>query len=175
MNTTTTASPLLESRPAQPYMGIRLRANGEAEFRAAADAGFPELFGWLGHNNLQPAGPPMIRYYALDENGFPTAFELGVPVSQPVDGDGRVERLELPAGEYAVLVHVGPYRHDDVPDLRAARDRLLAWAANEGIEIAVEEAGGSVTFAACVERYLNDAINEPDWTKWQTELAYLTS
>ena len=43
-------APLLESREAQPYMGIRLRANGEAEFRSAVDAGFPELFGWLGRN-----------------------------------------------------------------------------------------------------------------------------
>jgi hypothetical protein len=40
--------PRIESRPAQPYMGIRLRAVGEAEFRSAVDAGFPELFGWLG-------------------------------------------------------------------------------------------------------------------------------
>jgi effector-binding domain-containing protein len=168
-------APLLESREAQPYMGIRLRAKGEAEFRDAVDAGFPELFGWLGRNNLTPAGAPLIRYYELDAAGFPTDFEIGAPVAHPVDGDGRIVATELPAGEYAVLVHVGPYTHDEVPDLRAARERLLAWADGEGIEIARSERGGAVTFDACIETYLTDASREPDWTKWETELAYLVA
>ena len=164
----------MESRPAQPYMGIHFRTQGEAEFRAAADNGFSELFAWLASRNLQPAGAPMIRYYALDDDGFPTDFELGAPVAQAVDGDGRVERRELPAGEYAVLVHVGPFRHEEVPDLRAARERLLAWTRDEGMEVAVEEVSGSLTFSACIESYLTGP-DEPDWTRWQTELAYLTS
>jgi effector-binding domain-containing protein len=170
-----TAKPLLESRQAQGYVGIRLRANGEAEFRSAVDAAFPELFAWLGDRGVTPAGAPMIRYYALDGDGFPTDFEIGAPVAQRAEGDGRVEPSELPEGEYAVLVHVGPYTHDEVPDLRAARERLLAWADEEGIEIAGEDRGGALTFAACVESYLTDASREPDWTKWETELAYLTA
>jgi effector-binding domain-containing protein len=170
-----TQQPLLEPREAQPYLGIRYRTKGEAGFRHAADSGFPELFEWLGRRRLAPAGAPMIRYYELDADGWPIDFELAVPVAQRADGDGRVEPAELPAGEYAVLVHVGPYRHDSVPDLRAARERLLAWAADEGIEIASEERGGAVTFAACVESYLNGPAEEPDWTKWETELAYLTT
>jgi len=112
--------------------------------------------------------------FRYQDDTHASAFELGAPVVQPVDGDGRIERRELPAGEYAVLVHVGPYRRDEVPDLRAARERLLLWAAHEGIEIAVEQAGGALTFAACIESYLTGR-NEPDWTRWQTELAYLTS
>jgi effector-binding domain-containing protein len=170
-----TDKPLLESRGTQPYLGIRMQASGEAGFRSAVDAGFPELFGWLGHRGVVPGGAPMIRYYELDAAGFPTDFELAVPVAQPPDGDGRVVASELPPGEYAVLVHVGPYTHDSVPDLRAARERLLAWADEEGIEVASEERGGAVTFAACVESYLTDASREPDWTRWETELAYLTA
>ncbi|MET0927467.1 MAG: GyrI-like domain-containing protein [Solirubrobacterales bacterium] len=168
-------APLLESREAQPYMGIRLRANGEAEFRSAVDAGFPELFGWLGRNGVVPDGAPMIRYRELDADGFPTDFELGAPVATAAEGSGRVAAGELPAGDYAVLVHVGPYTHDEVPDLRAARERLTDWAAAEGVELAREESGGAVSFAACVESYLTDASREPDWTRWETELAYLTA
>ena len=170
-----TDKPLLESRERQPYMGIRLRANGEAEFRHAADTGFPELFGWLGEQGIAPAGAPMIRYRALDADGFPTDFDIGAPVARAVEGNGRIGPGELPAGDYAVLVHVGPYRHEDVPDLRAARERLVAWAEAEGLELAREESGGAVTFAACVESYLTDASREPDWTKWETELAFLTT
>jgi effector-binding domain-containing protein len=169
-------APLLESREAQKYVGIRLRANGEAEFRTGVDSGFPELFGWLAENAVTPAGAPMIRYYELDAAGFPTEFDIGVPVEAASrSGNGRVGAGELPAGDYAVLVHIGPYTHETVPDLRAARERLLAWAAEEGLELAREERGGAVTFAACVERYLTDASREPDWTKWETELAYLTT
>jgi effector-binding domain-containing protein len=169
-------APLLESRESQPYVGIRGQAHGEAEFRAAVDAGFPELFGWLGENEVAPAGAPMIRYYELGADGFPTDFELAAPVAAPPSqGNGRVAGGELPAGDYAVLVHVGPYTHDEVPDLRAARARLLDWAADEGVELAREERGGAVTFAACIESYLTDASREPDWRKWETELAYLTA
>jgi effector-binding domain-containing protein len=170
-----TDKPLLESREAQPYMGIRLRAQGEAEFREAADTGFPELFGWLRDHGVAPVGAPMIRYRALDGDGFPTDFEVGAPVAQPVAGTGRVAAGELPAGDYAVLVHVGPYTHEEVPDLRRARERLLAWADEEGLELAREESGGAVTFAACIESYVLGALDEPDWTKWETELAYLTT
>jgi effector-binding domain-containing protein len=168
-------APMLESRHAQPYLGIHLRADGEADFRKAADTGFPELFGWLQQHGIAPAGAPMIRYRALDAHGFPTDFEVGAPVAEPVGASGRIAARELPAGDYAVLVHVGPYNHDEVPDLHAARERLLAWAQNEGLELAREERRGAVTFAACIESYLKGALEEPDWTKWETELAYLTA
>jgi effector-binding domain-containing protein len=171
-----TTTPLLESRESQPYVGIRMQAGGEAAFRAAVDAGFPELFGWLARTRVAPAGAPMIRYYALDAEGFPTDFELDAPVAAaPANGGERVAAGELPAGDYAVLVHVGPYTHEEVPDLRAARERLLAWAEGEGLELAREERGGAVTFAACIESYLTDASREPDWRLWETELAYLTA
>lgn len=170
-----TNAPLLESRRAQPYLGIHLRANGEAEFRKAADSAFPELFGWLDQNSIAPAGAPMIRYRALDADGFPTDFEVGAPVAESVEGNGRIAARELPPGDYAVLVHVGPYNHDEVPDLHAARERLLAWAEEEGLELAREERGGVVIFAACIESYVKGALEEPDWTKWETELAYLTA
>ena len=170
-----TNAPLLESRHAQPYLGIHLRANGEADFRQAADTGFPELFGWLHENDIAPGGAPMIRYRALDADGFPTDFEVGVPVTEPVEGNGRIAARELPAGDYAVLVHVGPYNHDELPDLHAARERLLGWAEDQGLGLAREERGGAVTFAACIESYVKGAVEEPDWTKWETELAYLTA
>ena len=32
----------------------------------------------------------------------------------------------------------------------------------------MEQAGGALTFAACIESYLTDASSEPDWTRWQT-------
>jgi effector-binding domain-containing protein len=71
--------------------------------------------------------------------------------------DGTPGAAALPAGRYAVLLHVGPFR-----GLAAAREALLAWG--EGIEWDPRVA---------LERYLTNPREEADSSKWQTELAYL--
>jgi effector-binding domain-containing protein len=79
----------------------------------------------------------------------------------------------LPAGRYATLVHVGPYNSAEVPDLNAARAELLGWAREQGAELDSSKTAQGTAFEACVERYFTDASREPDWSKWETELAYL--
>jgi effector-binding domain-containing protein len=167
--------PRIEERPASPYIGIHARVAGEAEFRRAVDRGFPELFGWLGENDVAPAGPPFIRYLELDAHDEPTEIELGVPVASDRPVDGRLQRGVLPAGQYATLLHVGPYNSATVPDLAAARAELLRWADEHDIELDASKADGGTSFRACVEHYITDPRSEPDSSKWQTELAYLTA
>jgi len=76
--------PRLEQRAAQTYVAIPAHVTTEAEFRRAADSGFPDLFGWLRGNGVEPAGPPFIRYLTLDANGEPLDLELAVPVDAGV-------------------------------------------------------------------------------------------
>jgi effector-binding domain-containing protein len=78
-------------------------------------------------------------------------------------GDERVRADSLPAGRYLTLMHVGPYRSETAPDLAVTRERLIRWAAQEGI----------VHSPWWVERYLIGPMEEPDFTKWETEFAYL--
>ena len=73
----TETEPQLRRRAAQPYLAIHARVSTEAEFRRAADIGFPELFGWLGEHGVEPAGPIFIRYSADSDE-----IELGVPVAR---------------------------------------------------------------------------------------------
>ncbi|MCA1656781.1 MAG: GyrI-like domain-containing protein, partial [Actinobacteria bacterium] len=108
----------------------------EAEFRRAADRGFPELFGWLAEHGVEPAGPLFIRYVEVDEAGDPLDIELGVPVATGVQGDGRIEPGVLPAGRWATYLHVGPYNHATEPDLAAGRATLRAWADAQGLACA---------------------------------------
>jgi effector-binding domain-containing protein len=68
----------------------------------------------------------------------------------------------LPPGRYATLVHVGPYRHETEPDLATARAALLGWIENQGL-----------TPGTYMERYRVGPVEERDWTKWETELAFL--
>jgi effector-binding domain-containing protein len=167
--------PRVEERPAAPYLGIHARVSGEAEFRRAVDRGFPNLFGWLGENGVTPAGPPFIRYLALDDEDEPIEIELGVPVDSAPDTDGGLRAGALPAGQYATLLHVGPYNSSTEPDLAAARAELRSWAEQQGVELERSEGGGGTRFRACVEHYITDPRREPDPSKWETELAFLTA
>ena len=167
--------PLLEERAAQPYLGIAARVTGEAEFRSAVDRGFPELFGWLRENDVEPSGPPFIRYLELDGEGEPLEIELAVPTAAARAGNGQIRADALPAGRYATFLHIGPYRSADVPDLASARAELLDWAERQGIELERATSDRGTRFRACVERYITDPSRESDWSKWKTELAYLTT
>ena len=155
----TELEPQLQQRAAQPYLAIHARVSSEAEFRHAADTGFPELFGWLGEHGVEPAGPIFIRYSADSDD-----IELGVPVAPGVAGDERVRAGELPAGRWATFVHVGPYRSETEPDLAAGRATLEAWADAQGL------ARGDY-----VEHYVKGPVEEPDHARWETELACLTT
>lgn len=70
---------------------------------------FDELHGELSGAGLTPAGPDGALY-------FSDFFELGlgkvvafVPITGDADPKGRSERLDLPAADFAVLVHEGPF------------------------------------------------------------------
>lgn len=167
--------PKIEQRAEQPYAGIAGEAADEAEFRNFVDRSFPELFRWLGSRGVTAAGPPFIRYLELSRDGQPLRFELGVPTDGAGEGGGPVHAGALPAGRYAVLVHVGPYSHAEVADLSEARAALAAWADREGITLDSSLTERGTAFASNVERYVTDASREPDWTKWETELAQLVA
>ena len=155
----TELEPHLQRRAAQPYLAIHAHVRSEAEFRRAADTGFPELFAWLGEHGVEPGGPIFIRYAADSDD-----IELGVPVAPGVSGDERVQAGELPAGRWATFVHVGPYRSETDPDLAAGRATLEAWADAQGL-----------TRGDYVEHYVKGPVEEPDHARWETELASLTT
>jgi effector-binding domain-containing protein len=165
--------PKIESRAEQPYVGIAAEAGNEAEVRGAVDRAFPELFRWLGGRGIDRSGPPFIRYLELSHNGQPLRFELGVPTETAPDADGPVQAGTLPAGRYLTYLHIGPYTHAEVPDLDAARSLLTAWAEREGVTLESAATPRGTAFEANVEYYRTDASREPDWSRWETELARL--
>jgi DNA gyrase inhibitor GyrI len=167
--------PSIEQRPEQSYAAIAGEAANEAEFRGFVDKAFPQLFGWLGSQDIEPAGAPFIRYLEVSREGQPLRFELAAPTRGAPEADGPVQAGELPAGRYATLLHVGPYRHAAVADLSDARARLSAWAEREGVSLRSQSTAAGVAYEASLERYLTDVSREPDWSTWETELACLIS
>jgi effector-binding domain-containing protein len=162
--------PSIELRPSQPYLGIAGRVTDGVP--AFVDKAFPELFRWLGEHGVEPTGPPFIRLRELDADGEPLELEVGAPVNGDAPGDERVRAESLPAGRYLIMRHVGPYRSETAPDLAAARERLIGWAAERGIVYSRQTDGGRMLPCA-LERYLTGPPAEPDFTKWETEFAYL--
>ena len=163
--------PQIQQRDALPYLAIRREVTNGVP--AVVDRAFPQLFAWLGEHGIEPAGPPFIRYLEVDDAGEPLEIEAAAPVANDAQqSDDTVRADSLPAGRYATLVHQGPYRHDDVADLGDAQAALRTWTEQQGITTGRASERG-LSLAACVEHYKVGPPMEWDWTKWETELAYL--
>ena len=155
----------LQQRAAITYAAIRVRLT-LGELGPALAKLWPEVSAWLDERGIMPAGRPLIRYHVID---MPKVeISVGRPIESGPVGDGRVEVGELPAGRYAVLVHVGPYE-----GLVQANADLQSWAVNHGV--ALDGCDGSPGWGGRVEFYLTDPVDDPDPLAWRTEVAYLTS
>ena len=162
--------PQIQQRDEQRYLAIRREVtNG---IPAVVDQAFPQLFAWLGQHGVEPAGPPFIRYLEVDANGEPLEIEVAAPVTGDAPEDDTVRADTLPAGRYAALLHTGPYRSEDVRDLGDAHAALRSWTEQQGIVTGRPSERGS-SLPCCVEHYRIGPPMEQDWTKWETELAYL--
>jgi effector-binding domain-containing protein len=164
--------PQIQQRDEQPYLAIRSEVtNGIA---AVVDRSFPQLFGWLGEHGVTPSGPPFIRFREVDHDGEPLEIEVAAPISGGADppADDTVRAGTLPAGRYATVLHVGPYSHESLPDLGDAQAALRDWTGQQGIVTGRPSERGS-SLPCCVEHYRIGPPMERDWTKWETELAYL--
>jgi hypothetical protein len=113
-----------------------------------------------------PAGPPFFRYHVIDMEGQ-LHVEAGVPVASPVaEDDGDVRGGTLPAGRFAVMTHTG------APEtLIAATSAPLDWAGARGLAWGVSQTDAGERWGCRLESYLTDPVQQPDTSKWQTELA----
>jgi len=109
---------------------------------------FERLFGWLGMKGL--ISPAMKSYgIYLDDPDSVAEAELRsaacatIPNMDTIDLPEGFERKSVPAGEYAVLRHKGPYA-----DMRSAYQWLYGtWLPSSGREVADQP---------CFEDYLNN-------------------
>ena len=158
------SEPTVLERTEQPYVAIPI----EATLRewGEVNALIPEVLAWLGERGIAPAGALFYRHRVI--GGFDEKFsvEVGFPVAEPVEGDGRVVAGAKPAGRYVVATHHG---HPD--GIAQSHLALVDWAGRQAVPLAKE---GDV-WGGLFESYLSDPEVEPDPAKWETELAYLVS
>jgi effector-binding domain-containing protein len=158
-------APEITQRAAQPYAGISTWVTMK-DVGSVADR-IPEIFGWLGARGVAPAGPPFFRYHVIDMERQ-LLVEAGVPVASAVAADdGDIRGGTLPAGRFAVMTHTG------APEtLVAATAALLDWAEGRGLAWDVSQTDAGEKWGCRIESYLTDPAEQPDTSKWQTELVF---
>ena len=156
--------PSIVERAAQPYAAFRavvtMATIGTIAHR------IPEVFARLGALGIAPAGPPFLRYNVIDmENEL--EIEAGVPVAEPVPASGDLLPGVLPAGRYVTFTHVGS------PDgLIGAIAQLLERAAAAGLQWDMTPSEEGDRWGCRLESYRTDPREQPDTTKWETDLLF---
>ena len=114
---------------------------------------FARVFETVTRAGGVPAGTVFSRYFDFADEMVD--FEAGIAVTAPFNGEGDVKASELGGCEAAVTIHVGPY-----DSLSRTYADLQAWI----------EAQGRKPGAPMWEVYLTDPDQEPDRSKWRTEV-----
>jgi len=159
------SAPEIVTRPEQPYVAIRTQVTME-DLGMVVPPLNQEVFAWLSARGAASAGAPFWKYNVIDM-AAKLEIEAGAPVAAAVAGDDRVVSGVLPAGRYAELTHVG---HPS--ELMAATKALLDWAAEQGQTWDVTPGADGDLWACRLENYLTDPSQEPDMSKWVTQLAF---
>jgi effector-binding domain-containing protein len=106
-------------------------------------------------HGVEPSGPPFALYHSYSEQEVD--FEAGIPVPVAVAGTDEIISRELPASRAAVTWHIGPY--DTIGD---AHGFLDGWVHGQGLD------HGDAPW----EVYWTDPSDEPDSSRWRTEVGY---
>jgi effector-binding domain-containing protein len=120
------------TRQHQPAVAVRtVVPMDRLDVGALFGAALGSLFPYLGQHGLAPAGAPYARYAEFGPER--ADVEIGVPLAElptglrPLAADGVLGATELPGGEVATYLHVGPY-----PDLGRAYQAIEAWLTASG-------------------------------------------
>ena len=112
-----------------------------AAWRALSEAGVAEL------------GPPSSIYHAMD--GTVCDLTIGIEIAEGVEAPEGLDVAEVPQGTEAKLDFYGPFDR-----IREGFAELAEWC----------QANGRTPSNRARERYITDPEQEPDSSKWLTEL-----
>ncbi|WP_157252339.1 GyrI-like domain-containing protein [Nonomuraea typhae] len=147
--------------PERHYVAVR-KTITMTTFGVVADR-IPEIYGWLVARGAAMAGAPFFRFHVIDMEGD-LDVEAGVPVAEPVEGEGDIVAATLPAGRYASVRHVG---HPD--QLLPVIEKLHA---TSGLDFDMSEEADGEHWGSRLEIYHTNPAEEPDMNKWEIELQF---
>lgn len=116
-------------------------------------AAIQEVLSLIGAQGAQPAGPLFARYLRMGSEDV--EVEIGFPLEQPIEPQGRLTISSLPGGSALRAVHRGPYEA-----LHSSWDQFGRWVAENGHE----------PDGALWESYVTGPETSEDASEWRTEL-----
>lgn len=164
-----TVDPRIVELPDRPYLGVRAVCTATT-MNVVADR-LPGIIGHVLGRGGALAGAPFIRYHRVGP-GDEYDAEAGVPVDDPglaTDDDDTddIAAGTLPAGRYAVARYTG---HFD--GLVAATDALLSWADARDLAWDRTDTPDGERWGARAEHFLTNPSEEPDPSRYVTELSF---
>lgn len=159
--------PKLEQRRKQHYVAIRMAV--PIPFGKYLQPTWDEVYEWMKHKEIEPAGPAIIRYLTTDMSKE-LDIDVGFTVDKAVKGDERITADFLPAGRYATLLYTGPYKGKGIFKATVV---LLEWAKENKIKWDTSKKKGAEWWNGRTEFYFSDPATEKDPKKFKTELAFL--
>lgn len=114
---------------------------------------YSEIGAYMKKNSIQFAGAPFGIYHAYSAEKVD--LEAGMPVSGSPAGEGRIYSMTTYSGKAAMAVFTGPY-----DKLHEAWGEFARLVDDEGYQLN----------GPCWESYVTDPGEEPDSSKWVTEL-----
>ncbi len=90
----------------QPAMVVRRKVAVQELGGVLGDI-LPRVYQHIVQAGQQPAGMPFMRYFSMD--GVSCDIAAGLPVAEPIAGEGDIENHTLPGGEALTALHVGAY------------------------------------------------------------------
>lgn len=160
----------MQERQRTHYVGIPVTAQ-LSEFGAPGGPNemIPRIYQWLEDHNIAPVSGPLYVYRHVGSSEEPVDLTVAVPVAEPVKPTSGLVLGSLPAGTYVVGHHVGS--PDQIPSSKAT---VQEWAESNGHRLDVIRDGSGALWTGHAEHFLTDPAEEPDPSKWTTELLFKT-
>ena len=95
-----------EDQEPQPVLSIRQTVSLASLPQAQGDC-LAALWRFMQRKEVAAVGPPFVRYHAFGDEEIDV--EVGIPVSAPTTGDGRIVSGELPGGPAITTWHIGSH------------------------------------------------------------------
>ena len=101
------------------------------DIAATLASSFGDVYAYLGNLGVRASEPPFVIYHGMPGPfDLPFEIEICAPLPGPIDAPDGWRLVDLSAGIFASIVHVGPY-----DSVGAAYDELGAWISEHGFAI----------------------------------------
>jgi effector-binding domain-containing protein len=146
-------------RPQITYVGKRANKLKWTDMKQFFGKHYPAAYGAIGKQGLQPAGQPCAVYFEWNEKDQTTDVMAAIPVQ--AGEEASVKGFETYTVPSSKMLHIQYY--GDYEQLGKAHEAMHQMIASNNL----------VHYDNVIEEYITDPTQEPDTSKWLTNIYYM--